>query len=92
VSLELLDARQTSGGIAITFATEHGLESLFGTCDEVARLAKAMQQVSALAVLHDSESVWLEDVVVGDDVVKLGLNAGGEARVRIDRAAAQPAP
>jgi hypothetical protein len=89
MSLELLDARQTPDGIAMTFATEHGIESLFGSCDQVARLAKAMQQVSALAPLHDSEGVWLEDVEVGDDVVKLGLSPGGEARVRIDRAAAR---
>jgi hypothetical protein len=92
MSLELLDARQTSGGISITFATERGLESLFGSLQEVACLAKAMQQVSAVAAGHDSDAVWLEDVVVGDDVVKLGLNPGGEARVRIDRAAAPSAP
>jgi hypothetical protein len=92
MSLELLDARQTSTGIAITFATERGLETLCGSCEEVARLAKAMQQVSALAALHDSDPVWLEDVVLGADVVKLGLGPGGEARVRIDRAAASSAP
>jgi hypothetical protein len=91
MSLELIDARQTSEGIAMTFATEHGIESLCGSAEEVARLAKVMQQVSALAPLHESERVWLEDVVVGDAIVKFGLVPGGEARVRIDRRPASSA-
>ena len=90
MTLELLDARQTPDGIAMTFATERGIESLFGTCDQVARLAKAMQQVSALAPLHVYDGVLLEDLEVGDDVVRLGLSPGGQARVRIDRAGARP--
>jgi hypothetical protein len=88
MSLELLDAHAIAGGIAMTFATEHGLESLTGSCEEVARLAEAMRQISALAPMSESEGEWLEDVVVGKDVVKLGLNPGGQARIRIDRAAA----
>jgi hypothetical protein len=92
MSLELIDAHALAGGIAITFATERGLESLTGSCEQVARLAEVMRQVSALAALGSSESVWLEDVVVGDAVVKLGVSPGGEGRVRIDRVAAPSAP
>jgi hypothetical protein len=87
MSLELLDARATSAGIAITFATDRGLESLTGSRDQVARLATAMREVSASNPCHGSERVWLEDVVVGDAVVKLGMTAEGQARVRIDRPA-----
>jgi hypothetical protein len=86
LSLELLDAHRIDGGLAITFATDHGLESLAGSFEQVARLAQVMQQVSALASVSDSDGVWLEEVVVGDAVVKLGLNRGGQARIRIDRA------
>ncbi len=85
MSLELLDAHPTAGGITLTFATQLGVQTLTGSCEEVARLARAMQQVSALASASDSASVWLEDVVVGDAVVKLGLKPGGQARLRIDR-------
>jgi hypothetical protein len=85
MSLELLDARATPAGIAITFATDRGLESLTGSHEQVARLAQAMRTVSATTPLGGSERVWLEDVVVGDAVVKLGLTPGGQARVRIDR-------
>lgn len=86
MSLELLDAHQTTDGISVTFATERGIEPLQGSCDEVARLARVMQQVGALASLNEQESVWLEEVAVGDAVVKLGLNPGRQARVRILRA------
>jgi hypothetical protein len=85
MSLEVLGARETSGGIAVTFVTEHGLEALEGSCDEMARLATVMQQVGALAALNEAEKVWIEDVTVGDAVVKLGLNPGRQARVRILR-------
>ena len=92
MSLELIDAHAVPEGIAITFATERGLESLTGTCEQVARLAEVMRQVGALAALGSGESTWIEDVAVGDAVVKLGISAGGEGRVRIDRAAAPSAP
>ncbi len=85
MSLELLDAHAVPEGIVITFATERGLESLTGSRDQVVRLAQAMRQVSATASRSGSERVWLEDVIVGDAVVKLGLSSEGEARVRIDR-------
>jgi hypothetical protein len=85
MSLELLDAHQTADGIAITFVTERGIEPLEGSCQEVARLARVMQQVGALAALNDSEQVWLEEVAVGEAVVKLGLKPGRQARVRILR-------
>ncbi|HWE10050.1 MAG TPA: hypothetical protein VG325_11885 [Solirubrobacteraceae bacterium] len=85
MSLELLDAHQTADGIAITFVTERGIEPLEGSCQEVARLARVMQQVGALAALNDNEQVWLEEVAVGEAVVKLGLKPGRQARVRILR-------
>ncbi|HWE11038.1 MAG TPA: hypothetical protein VG325_16945 [Solirubrobacteraceae bacterium] len=85
MTLELLDAHETAGGIAITFVTEQGIEPLEGSCQEVARLAQVMQQVGALAALNDSEQVWLEEVAVGEAIVKLGLKPGGQARVRILR-------
>jgi hypothetical protein len=85
MSLELLSAQETADGIAVTFATECGIEPLEGSRDEIARLAQVMQQVGALAPLNEDERVWLEDVEVGDAIVKLGLNLGGLARVRILR-------
>lgn len=85
MSLSVLDARQTDRGVRITFATERGLEILEGSHDEVARLAEVMRQVSALAALNEYERVWLQDVRVGDALVKLGLNPHGQARVRIVR-------
>lgn len=85
MSLELLDAHQTATGIEITFVTERGVECLEGTRAEVARLAGVMAQVGVLAALNDEERVWVEDVVVGDAIVKLGLNPGRQARVLILR-------
>ena len=83
MSLELLDACETAEGMAVTFATDRGLERLEGTPDEMARLARAMQQVAALGQLNEHESVWIEEVPVGRSLVKLGLNPGGQARVLI---------
>ena len=40
MSLELLDACETDEGIAVTFATERGLERLEGSPAEIARLAQ----------------------------------------------------
>jgi hypothetical protein len=88
MSLELLDAHATPGGIAITFATDRGLESLTGSREQVARLAKAMREVSATAPQGGPDRVWIEDVVVGDAVVKLGLTPEGQARIRIVRTTA----
>jgi len=85
MSLAVLDARETANGLAVTFITDDGLELLEGTYDEVARLAQVMKEVSALALLNDDDSVWVEDVVVGKATVKLGLNPGKQARVRIVR-------
>ena len=85
MSLELLDARQTEEGIAVTFVTERGIEPLHGTCDEVARLAQVMQQVGVLASLNEADRVWLQDVTVGDAIVKFGLNPGRQARIQILR-------
>ncbi len=87
MSLDLLDAHETSEGIAITFATEFGLEQLEGSREEVARLAEVMQQVAVLASLNESENVWLEEVAVGEATVMLGLGPGGIGRVKILRGA-----
>jgi hypothetical protein len=85
MSLSVLSARETDAGVAITFITDKGLESLEGSREEVVRLADVMRQVSALAAVNDTERVWLEDVVVGDAIVRLGINPDGQARVRIVR-------
>jgi hypothetical protein len=85
MSLALLDSRETAEGIAVTFITDHGLEQLEGSCEEVARLAVLMQQVSVLAALNEDERVWVDEVVVGDATVKLGLNPGGLTRMLIVR-------
>jgi hypothetical protein len=90
MSLELLDARETAEGMAVTFATERGIERLEGSPDEMAQLARAMQQVAALGQLNDAESAWLEDVQVGRAIVKLGINPGGQARVMILHDAVDP--
>jgi len=85
MSLALLDSQQTADGIAVTFITDHGLERLEGSCEELARLAEVMQQISVLAALNDDESVWVEEVRVGDAKVKLGLNPGKQTRMLIVR-------
>jgi hypothetical protein len=85
MSLELIGARETADGIAVTFVTERGIEPLEGSCDEIARLATVMQQVSALAALNDNERVWIDRVTVGNAIVMLGLNPGRQGRVKIIR-------
>ena len=85
MSLALLDSQQTAEGIAVTFITDHGLERLEGSCEEVARLAEVMQQISVLAALNENESVWVEEVTVGDARIKLGLNPGNQTRMLIVR-------
>jgi len=83
MSLELLEAHETAEGLAVTFATERGVERLEGTPDEIAALARAMQQVAALGQLNEHESAWIEEVPVGRALVKLGISPGGQARVLI---------
>lgn len=85
MSLELLDAQPTAEGLAVTFGTERGLERLEGSPEEVARLARAMQQVAVLGQLNEHDDLWLDAVAVGDAVVKLGLAPGGQTRVLITR-------
>jgi hypothetical protein len=85
MSLELLDARPTAEGMAITFGTERGLERLEGTPEEIARLARAMQQVAVLGQINEHESVWLDTVAVGNARIKLGLAPNGQTRVLITR-------
>jgi hypothetical protein len=89
MSLELLEAHETDEGMAVTFATERGIERLEGSPDELAQLARAMQQVAALGQLNEHESVWVEEVPVGRSRVKLGLSPGGQARVLIRHDATQ---
>lgn len=83
MSLELLDAHETAAGIAATFGTDRGLLRLEGTPEEMARLARAMQEVAALGELGEYERVWMQDVPVGDVIVQVVLKPGGRARVRI---------
>lgn len=83
MSLELLEAHETDEGMAVTFATERGVERLEGSPDEIAHLARAMQQVAVLGQLNEYEHVWVEEVVVGRSMVKLGLSPAGQARVLI---------
>lgn len=85
MSLGVLDAYETETGLAVTFITDAGLEPLEGSHEQIARLACVMEQVSVLAAVNETEKVWLEDVVVGEATVKLGLSPGGQARVRIIR-------
>jgi hypothetical protein len=85
MSLALLDAHETAGGLAVTFATDYGLEQLEGSREQIARLAEVMEQISVLAPLNETERVWVQEVVVGDATVRLGLNPGGQTRMRIDR-------
>ena len=87
MSIGLLNARETANGIAVTFITDFGLEPLEGSREEIAQLARVMEQVSVLALLGEREKVWVEDVQVGDVTVKFGLDPGGQARVRFDRPA-----
>jgi hypothetical protein len=83
MSLELLEAHETAEGMAVTFATDRGIERLEGSPDEMARLARTMKQVAVLGQLGEHESVWLEQVQVGRSLVKLGLKPDGQARVLI---------
>jgi hypothetical protein len=83
MSLELLDAHETENGIVVTFATEQGVQRLEGSPEEIAGLARAMQQVAALGQLNEHERVWVEEVPVGRSRVRLGLSPGGQARVLI---------
>ena len=85
MSLELLDAKPTAEGLAITFGTERGVERLEGSHDEIARLAQAMRQVAALGQVNDHDDVWLDAVPVGDALVKLGVAPHGQTRVLIVR-------
>lgn len=85
MKLSVLDAHETADGIAVTLVSASGFHELEGSLDEMARMAAVMRQVSVLAPLHEGEPVWLEDVTVGDTVVRLGLSSGGEARVLIVR-------
>jgi hypothetical protein len=85
MSLQLISAQPSDKGMAVTFGTEHGLEPLEGSCDEFARLAEVMKQVSVLALANQHETVWIDDVAIGDAIVKLGLKSDGQTRVSILR-------
>jgi hypothetical protein len=85
MSLELLSAQQTDEGMTVTFGTEQGIEQLVGSPEEMAHLARSMQQVAALGQLNEHENAWLDAVPVGKAIVKLGISPGGQARVLILR-------
>jgi DNA-binding IclR family transcriptional regulator len=85
MSLGVLAAHETAEGFSVTFITDAGLEPLEGSHEQIARLARVMDQVSVLARLNDHERVWLEDVEVGDATVRFGIAPGGQARVQIVR-------
>ena len=85
MSLELLDAQPTADGMVVTFGTEQGVQQLEGSAEEIAHLARTMQQVAALGQLNEDENVWVDAVPVGEAIVKLGLAPGGQARVLILR-------
>jgi hypothetical protein len=86
MNLSVLDAQPTAQGIAVTLVSESGFHRLEGSHEEMSRMAAVMRQVSVLAPLHDGEPMWLDDVAVGDAVVRLGLGASGDTRVLILRA------
>jgi hypothetical protein len=83
MGLEIKQARQTENGVAVTFVTERGLVGVEGSEEQITRLAEVMAQVAALAPLNETERVWLENVAVGESLVRLGLAPGGEGRVQI---------
>jgi hypothetical protein len=85
MSLGVLEAHETVDGVSVTFITDAGLEPLEGSHEQIARLARVMEQVSVLAGLNERERVWLDDVEVGDATVRLGIAPGGQARVQIIR-------
>jgi len=87
MGLEILEARQTDNGLAVTFVTDRGPVAIEGSEAQIARLAEVMTQVAALAPLNETERTWIEDVAVGDSLVRLGLAPGGEGRVQIIRPA-----
>jgi hypothetical protein len=90
VGLGIVGARRSENGLVVKFMTEHGPTEIEGSEAEISRLAEVMTQVAALAPLNEIEQVWIEDVVVGDSVVKLGLAPGGVGRVRITNPARPP--
>lgn len=83
MGLEIMEARETENGLAVTFLTDRGALAVEGSEAQIARLAEVMAQVAALAPLNETESVWIENVAVGDSLVRLGLSPGGEGRVQI---------
>jgi hypothetical protein len=85
VSLSVFDAQPTADGFVITLASDSGLHRLEGSREEIARLARVMRQVSVLAPLYDGEPIWLDDVIVGCTVVRLGLTSEGGTRLLLHR-------
>ena len=83
MGIEIMEARQTENGLAVTFVTDRGLVAVEGSELEINRLAEVMAQVAALAPLNETEKVWIENVPVGSSLVRLGLAPGGEGRVQI---------
>jgi hypothetical protein len=90
MGLEIIDARESENGLVVTFVTERGLVAVEGSEQQITRLAEVMAQVAALAPLNETERVWIENVAVGDSLVRLGLAPGGEGRVQIINPAKPP--
>ena len=90
MGLEIVETRQTENGVAVTFVTERGLMAVEGSEAQIMRLAEVLAQVAALAPLNETETVWIENVTVGDSLVRLGLRPGGGGRVQIINPAQPP--
>lgn len=86
MSLTIVDAHETiTGSIRVIFGTDQGLDIVEGTREEIERLARVMTQVAALGELNTIETCWIESVVVGKDIVQLGLLPRHRIRMSITR-------
>jgi hypothetical protein len=84
--MELLDATQTEAGtVRVTFAHPDGVTVLEGTLAEVQALSSAMAEVALLATAADDD-VWVRELRVGADSVRLGILPGQRTRLRRFRA------
>jgi hypothetical protein len=89
--MELLAVNHLADGtIQVSLAHSGGLERLAGTPIQIAALCDAMEEMALLARASDDESAWLTELVVGGDVVRLGLAPGGRVRLRVVAGAPRP--
>jgi hypothetical protein len=84
MALSVLNARETDAGVEVTLVTEDGLHTLTGAPREIATLAGAMRNASAIA-----SAGWpcepVADVVVGADTVRFHFREHGEVVLQILR-------